>query len=51
MTYSNEIINLCILHFNNKKFPKISQLANVTSMTIYRWLYKYNYFFINNVSL
>ena len=26
MTYSNEIINLYILHFNNKiKIPKISQ--------------------------
>ena len=52
MTYSNDIINLCIQHFNNKiKVPKISQLTNVSSITIYRWIYKYNYFFINNIPL
>ena len=33
MTYSNKIINLCILHFNNKiKVPKISQLTNIASI-------------------
>ena len=52
MTYSNEIINLCIQHYNNNiNVPKTSLMTNVSSITIYRWIDKYNYYFINNTPL
>jgi len=52
MTYSNEVINLCILHYNNNvKISQISKMTNVSSMTIHRWVCKYNYYFINNIPM
>jgi len=52
MTYNCEVINLCIYHYNNHtKIQKISKITNISSVTIHRWIYKYNYNFINNIPL
>ena len=52
MTYNLEVINLCIFHYNNNtKISQISKITNISSVTIHRWIYKYNYYFINNISL
>lgn len=51
MTYGYEVINLYIQHYNNIKISEIAKIINVSSVTIHRWIYKYNYYFINNIPL
>ena len=48
--YSFEIINLCIKHYNeNINLHKIAYILNISITTIYKWVEKYNYYFINNI--
>ena len=50
--YSFEIINLCIKHYNeNINLHKIAYILNISITTIYKWISKYNYYFINNIFL
>ena len=50
MTYSIDIINLCITHFYDKKSViNISKIINVSIANIYFWIHKYNYNFINGI--
>jgi hypothetical protein len=48
MTYSINIINLSIYHYNlGLKKIQIYKLLNITNKT----KYKYNYYYINNIQL
>ena len=50
MTYSIDIINLCITHFSdNISVTKISEIINVSVANIYIWISKYNYNFTNSI--
>ena len=52
MTYSIDIINLSIYHYNiDLKKIQICKLLNITNKTFYNWYNKYNYYYINNIQL
>ena len=52
MTYSIDIINLSIYHYNlGLKKIQIYKLLNITNKTFYNWYNKYNYYYINNIQL
>jgi transposase-like protein len=42
MTYSVDIINLCIRHYyNGEKINNISKIIDVSVANIYNWIHKY----------
>lgn len=52
MAYSVDIINLCISHFHDKiSVINISKILRVSIANIYKWLNKYNYYFINGIQI
>ena len=52
MTYSIDIINLGIFHYNNKmKKTKLCELLNIDLETFDCWYYKYKYYFENNIQI
>jgi hypothetical protein len=52
MTYSIDIINLSIYHYNlGLKKIQICKSLNITNKTFYIWYNKYNYYYINNIQL
>ena len=52
MTYSIDIINLCIYNYNNKiNISEIASKLNISRQTIYNWLIRYEYYFNNNIYL
>jgi NAD(P)H-dependent flavin oxidoreductase YrpB (nitropropane dioxygenase family) len=52
MTYSIDIINLSIYHYNvGLKKIQICKLLNITNKTFYNWYDRYNNYYINNIQL
>ena len=52
MTYTIDIINLCIFHYSNKMpIKNISICLNISKPIIYKWINKYNYYFENEIQL
>jgi len=52
MTYTIDIINLCIFHYSNKMpIKNISICLNISKPIIYKWINKYNYYFENKIHL